>query len=242
MQRATYLAYLATDVDAFAAAVQHGPLDAPVPWCGAWTLADLAVHLGAVHRWALHAVRHGRPPDERDPGAPADQDALAAWVRAGGAELGSALAAADDDAETWHPFPIPKRVAVWARRQAHETSIHRWDAQQATGGVPMISRVLAADGIDEYFALALPRLVLREGLTLPSGALSVRITDTADRWLVTARGNELVIADEHEALDVTAEMTGRAQDVLLRLWGRPVEPEKLIMSGDPGEWLTLGGM
>ena len=242
MQRDSYLAYLAADVDAFAAAVERGPLDAPVSWCGSWTLSDLAMHLGGVHRWALHAVRHAAPPEQRDEAGPTQPAALAAWVRAGGAELIDALRARRDEDTTWHPFPFPKVAAVWPRRQAHETSIHRWDAQAAAGGSPMISRAFAADGIDEYFALALPRLVQREGRTLPSGALSVRITDTADRWLVSSRDNILHIAGEQEAPDVTAELTGRAQDVLLRLWGRPVPDDRFVVAGRPEAWLALGGM
>ena len=43
-----------------------------------------------------------------------------------------------------------RRVAqVWARRQAHETAIHRYDAESASGDVNGFDLDFAVDGIDE---------------------------------------------------------------------------------------------
>ena len=43
----------------------------------------------------------------------------------------------------------PSALAFWARRQAHETAIHRADAESASGAVPEYAPDFAADGIDE---------------------------------------------------------------------------------------------
>ena len=48
----------------------------------------------------------------------------------------------------------PERSGFWARRQANETAVHRYDAQLAAGTHAHPStRVLAVDGIDEFFDL-----------------------------------------------------------------------------------------
>ena len=43
----------------------------------------------------------------------------------------------------------PSSLAFWARRQAHETAIHRADAESASGVRPEYEPEFAADGIDE---------------------------------------------------------------------------------------------
>ena len=56
-----------------------------------------------------------------------------AGSRQGCADLVAALAAAPDDLECWTFLPAPSPRAMWARRQAHETAIHRVDAELAAG-------------------------------------------------------------------------------------------------------------
>ena len=46
-------------------------------------------------------------------------------------------------------LPAPSPLAMWARRQAHETSIHRCYAESATGATTGFDPTFAADGIDE---------------------------------------------------------------------------------------------
>ena len=82
--------------------------------------------------------------------------------------LADDLAAADPGDDTWHVFPVEQKMWVWARRQAQETAMHRWDAEMATHGTSSLDRVLAAEGVQEYFELGLPRVLSREGVE-PSG-------------------------------------------------------------------------
>ena len=126
-----YADHVSADVELFAGVLERGPLDAAVGACPGWDVARLAGHLGTIHRWARHNVIHASPPEDTsafkpEPGL--DGAGLAAWLRAGAAELTEALRAIDPEAPTWHPFLVPKVAGVWPRRQAHETSIHRWDA------------------------------------------------------------------------------------------------------------------
>ena len=215
-----YLEHLTADIERFAAAVRRGPLDAPVSGCPAWDLRQLTAHMGAVHRWARHCAANAAPPESRDhyqPDPDLDADALADWLVRGGATLVEVLRTIDLEGPTWHPFPVAKLGRVWPRRQAHETSIHRWDAEHATGPTTPIEAALASDGIDEYLDLVMRRLVQRESVTLPAGSLHIHCTDAHGEWLVSLDGAfELERAHAKGA----AALRGPAEALLLRLWNR----------------------
>src|SRR6185312_4915460 len=152
-------------VDAAAA----GP-DAPVPTCPRWTTADLVRHQGSVHRWAVaHAegLTGNRPElvaKEAARDAPAGFGARLRWLVDGAATLVDALAAAPRDLRALRFLSdAPPARAFWARRQAHETTIHRVDAAAARQGRPLkpddfdLDPALAADGLDELLTGFLPR-------------------------------------------------------------------------------------
>jgi hypothetical protein len=93
-----------------------------------------------VHRWAAGYVRelHPRWVDRASEeqilsGGPGD-DTLPGWFRDGHTELVRVLEAADPDMTCWTFLEAPSPLAFWARRQAHETAIHRVDAEQAAAG------------------------------------------------------------------------------------------------------------
>ena len=163
-----------------AAAYRTGPVDAPVAACPGWDVTALVQHMAYIHRWADFAVRNAAaagPGDVAEPDSGAD---LADWLRTGAATLADDLAAVDPDAPTWHPFPVERTAWIWARRQAHETSMHRWDAEMATLGSSSLDPRLAADGITEYITLAVPRIAQREHVELPTVTVRIDCTDVAD--------------------------------------------------------------
>lgn len=245
--RSRYLDHLAVEVGRFAAAVRTGALDAPVAACPGWDLRGLTAHLGQVHRWARHAAVHAAPAESFDAYAPdpsLDAEALAAWLDEGAADLIETLRTIDLEGPTWHPFPVPRIGHVWPRRQAHEATIHRWDAELAAGLTPApIDPEIASDGIDEYFELVIPRLVKREGIALPTGSLHIHCTDTHGEWLITAEP-EYTLVRAHQKGD--AALRGPAEAILLRLWSRaspradelsPVGDEQVLAA-----WLAVAGM
>lgn len=242
-----YVDHLLADVERFAAAIESGPTDAPVDACPGWDLGRLAVHLGVIHRWARHCAVDAAPPDGTDQFEPEPGSDLAAWLREGAAALAAVLRSLDPEAPTWHPFPVARVGRVWPRRQAHEASVHRWDAERAVGVPAPIDPELASDGIDEYFEIAVPRLVAREGRPLPPGSFHVHCTDVAGEWLVWSEdegldGYRLVRA--HQKGD--AALRGPAEAILLRLWGRESDRAgELSPVGDPtvlDGWLSIHGM
>src|SRR5258706_8497819 len=92
--------------------------------------------------------------------APADAAARPSWVREGAEHLAATLEShsPDDVCWTWAP---PANVGFWRRRQAHETAMHRVDAQLASGAAEPIEPALAADAIDEWVSL-LPNMPWRK--------------------------------------------------------------------------------
>ncbi len=161
MEIADHIACLRSEGELLAEAAERSSLGAPVPACPGWRVRDLLAHLGFVHRWATGYVAEERTEMTPEPGeeeiirlAPADESLLG-WFRDGHARLVSVLAAADPAVRCWTFLPAPSPLAFWARRQAHETAIHRADAQLAAAAAGSGADLdpfpagLAADGVDE---------------------------------------------------------------------------------------------
>jgi uncharacterized protein (TIGR03083 family) len=225
---AEYLDAIRTNADALLVAADSAGLDAPVPTCPEWVVADLLGHVGRVHRWAAGNARRA-PGDDFWPGAeieiPEPRE-RPAWVRAGAAELVAALDRSEDaPAWTWLP---PPTVGFWQRRQAHETAMHRVDAQAAVGAPEPIDAALAADGIDEWLVIV-GNTPWREP---PKGAgetLHFHCTDVEGEWLVRRAPDGIVVERVHAKGDVAAR--GTASDLLCWLQGRaPVD--RLEVFGD----------
>jgi uncharacterized protein (TIGR03083 family) len=221
MEPAEYLDAIATDADALAAAAERAGPDAPVPSCPSWKVADLLEHIGRVHRWA--AANSQRPPDaepwssrDLETDAPDDHGERVAWVRTGAGELVAALDRAPGT-PAWSFLP-PPTVGFWQRRQAHETAMHRVDAQLADLGGEPIAAALAADGIDEWVSML-------SGMRAAAGSgetIHLHCTDVPGEWLLTRRPDGVDVEREHAKGDVAAK--GTASDLLLWLQGRgPVE-------------------
>jgi uncharacterized protein (TIGR03083 family) len=243
-----YLAHVTDDVARFAAAVRSGDLGADVADCPGWDLRALTAHMGMVHRWAERCAATAEPQRDFEVFAPAPglgSEALADWLVEGAERLVATLRQIDLDAATWHPFPVARIGRVWPRRQAHEISIHRRDAELAAGLQPAaIDPDLASDGIDEYFELVIPRLVKREGTVIPSASLHVHCTDTHGEWLVHADADGYHLERAHAK--GAAALRGPAEAILLRLWNRSSDREgELSPVGDEAvldAWLTLSGL
>lgn len=240
-----YLDHLAADTERFATLLETASTDVPIAACPGWDVLRLAEHIGQIHRWAEFCAANGRPPTREDPSLESfEPDRAADWLREGSAQLASTLRGLDPAGPTWHPFPIDQVGRVWPRRQAHETAVHRWDAERAVGFDADFDAELASDGIDEYFELAVPRLIARESVTVPSGSLHVHCTDVDGEWLVWSEAGEYRMIRAHQKGD--AALRGPAAPILLRLWGRDSgRHDELSPVGDQSvvdDWLEIAGM
>ena len=225
MEVPDYVDQLRRDGERLATVASFADPGAPVPTCPDWSLRDLVHHVGGVHRWATGFVRGaGRQPPDGDlerfvEGWPEDAG-LVAWFSDGHRALVEALASAPADLETWTFLEAPTPLAFWARRQVHETAIHRVDAERAGGDVTGFPSGFAVDGIDEL----LLRFANRSGRPLPTvettRSMVVRAKDEPRSWRVTFASSGFQI--EADPIDDDAELlvTGDASELYVLLWNR----------------------
>jgi uncharacterized protein (TIGR03083 family) len=224
-----HLAALDRSGNALRAAAASAGLDAKVPTCPAWNVTKLVIHQGMVHRWAAANLRgdtaHDTSASQAEARAAAD---LLAWYSEGLVALVATLQQTADDAKAnvfLRDAPPPRRF--WARRQAHETTIHSVDAVAAVHGRwPTASEVnidaaLAADGIDELLTGFVTRGKGRLHAAEPYTVL-VRTADTGHRWTVRISDGPIVTTPGDTARpDVV--LSGTAAQLYLSLWNRADE-------------------
>jgi uncharacterized protein (TIGR03083 family) len=203
-------------------------VDATVPSCPEWTVADLLAHVGRIHRWVTAIVeqRPGATEHHWSEAEPPAVEARIEWFADGVAPLADALAAADPATEVW-TWTDDRNVGFWARRMANETAVHRWDAQLAAGHAESVQRDLAVDGIDERLGL-LPAWRGFDQLKTLQGTVHLHCTDAEGEWLVRL-GDDVEVTCEHAKGDVAAR--GSASELLLVLYGR-AEPSSIELFGD----------
>jgi uncharacterized protein (TIGR03083 family) len=225
-----------------AGAAERAGLDAPVPPCRPWLVKDLLRHTGYVHRWAARhiterpaAILDGPPEPEILAGGPADPELLS-WFRAGHAALVQALETADPGLDCATFMSAPSPLAFWARRQAHETAIHRADAESAAGAVPEYPPRFAADGIDELVMGFGRRRRYQPSAAGDDGLLRVVAADTGDAWLIDARqGRMQPRRGDGETPAATCTVTGPASALYLYLWNRADAAQAPVtVTGNPG--------
>ncbi|PAZ15745.1 hypothetical protein CLM62_13225 [Streptomyces sp. SA15] len=230
MDTAEYVSILDREGRSLAAAAEEAGTGAEVPTCPGWQVRDLLRHTGMVHRWAEAFVAEGHTSYHPDGGLPdLDGAELLAWFREGHGQLVETLRSAAPDVECWHFLPAPSPLAFWARRQAHETTVHRFDAESARGGRPSeISGDFAADGIDELLCGFHARPKSRVRSEKPR-VLRVRATDTDGAVWTVRLSQEPPVTEREDATDADCEVAGPAARVYLSLWNRLPFPS---MTGD----------
>jgi uncharacterized protein (TIGR03083 family) len=246
MEVAAHIEALRREGGLTVAALEVADAGAAVPTCPDWVVRDLARHLGGVHRWATGYVADART-EVWDAGLDdivgtwPEDDALASWLGEGCEALADALAAAPADLRCWSFLRAPSPLAMWARRQAHETAIHRIDAELAAGiRRAGIAPAFAADGVDELLSCFVPRRSTKLRPDAPT-SLAVACTDEDAWWLLRMDG-EGVQTEAHldEAVPAgsgagsggaACTLRGTAADLYRALWNR-TSPDALLVEGD----------
>jgi uncharacterized protein (TIGR03083 family) len=222
----TYLAHVTEQADALRAAAEQAGPDAPVPTCPKWTVRDLVTHIATVHNWVCTVV-HLPPESERPafPQAPENWTDLLDWWDNGRATMIAELAAADPAKPVWTFFPGLGSIGWWARRQAHETSIHRLDAEHAAHEkVPtlLFDSALAADGIDEVLGtMSVHRARAKRPEVTVEGTLLVHAADAGRAWLLRAQGGVVEVGPADAATHADMNLVGTADAVYRAVWKRP---------------------
>ena len=207
-------------------------LDAAVPGCPEWRVRDLVGHVGRVHRWARTIVVEridgdgfGKLSEIVGTETPADE-VLVDWLRAGHRDLLDALDAAPADLACFTFMPAPTPLTFWARRQAHETAVHRVDAEQAAGRASTVDPQLAEDGIDELLTGFVPR----SRKLRAAQPRTLRIGTGERHWLVTI-GPDLGVTEDDGTEPADATIGGPAETLYLALWNR-LPWDGLTITGD----------
>jgi uncharacterized protein (TIGR03083 family) len=229
MNHAEYVDAIRADGDALATAAASAGVGAAVPSCPLWTVADLLGHIGRIHRWVASGIvdRATNRDTHWSQAEPPPAGDRVEWFAAGVPMLADALAEAGPDVELWS-WTSDKTSGFWARRQAHETAMHRFDAQLAAGRTEPIAPLLAVDGIDELFDL-IPFWPWADRVRGSGETLHFHCTDGDGEWLARLTDGPLVVTREHAKGDVAAR--GTASDLLLFLYGR-AGTDRLDVFGD----------
>jgi uncharacterized protein (TIGR03083 family) len=217
-----------------------------VPWSERWSVGTVARHVAGTHHVVAQVIED-RPtadfgrfgalatPAKGDPGFPA-------WFAEGTDALVEQCRATPPAEVCWSWHPDERTVGFWTRRMAHETLVHRWDAEAGAGtaGPPMDPSV-AADGVDELLDVFVSASRALHGS--PAGpAVRIGCTDTDHEWyLDLAEAGRRAL--QTEPIDVALTIRGPAEALLLLLWGRiDAGAAGVHIEGDPeilANWTTL---
>jgi uncharacterized protein (TIGR03083 family) len=239
MEITEHITAVGQEAKLLAEAATQGGLDVEIPTCPGWDMRELLRHLSEIHLWAAGIIAKRATklwPDDISEHTETwpdlavfwpDDNELIDWYLDTNANLVEALESAPLDLETFTFLPAPSPLAMWARRQAHETAIHRFDAQNAIDGGDGFEPAFASDGIDELLSGFAPR---RSEFPVESvRTVVVHAKDTDDRWHVTVGPEGIATIRGDGPADVT--LTGDASDLYLMLWNRGEGPS-ITITGD----------
>ena len=222
-----YLRTIETASGRLVADLEDVGLSAPVPTCPSWNGRALLAHQAVVHRWATTQVAGTDPKSVPTQTVLRKQcDDLPCYFRAGVVALVDAPDHADPDVVAG-PFlnNAPDHCVFWARRQAHETTIHGVDALATRTGRPpgaegcAITRGVALDGIDEllagFYTRGASRLFVGEEFDIV-----VAPSDSDRCWTMHVGTTNTVIEGHTEAAATVLRLTGTSAELYLGLWNR----------------------
>lgn len=222
---------LEADTARISTLIRTSDLGTPVAHLGRWKVRDVAAHLGGVHRWATRTIVARSRDVAGATKSKLDGHELCDWFDEGAAELIDTLRSADMQAECPNFNPgSPRTIEWWARRQTHETAVHRWDIECALDRVTPIGAELARDGVDEYLDVFV-RTRGKQTLTAP---LRLTSTDPDQSWALTPASKPgRVDIDIAAASPDHPEISGPPDQLLLYLSGRlALADAGLTVAGD----------
>jgi len=218
------------------AAYRSNP-DGRVPWSDRWTVRSVARHVAGSHH-AVALILSDRPTADFEraaamPRIETDDPEFPTWFAENTARLLTQCRTVPPAAVCWTPHPLLAGTgAYWTRRIAHDTLVHRWDAEAGAGIVgPAMDPETAADAVDELLDVALR--ATRAVTDAPAGpTIALACTDADRTWHLDLSevGRLTICADP---IEVAASFRGTAESLLLWLWGRlDVTVAEIEIGGD----------
>jgi len=229
MDVSDYIGFVASEGELFAAAAEQGELSVDIPACDDWDMRGLLRHLGVIHLWA--AANVGFPSDdwldvdeledlaeywpELASSWPEDTE-LVSWYRQTHKNLVRVLESAPADVECFTFLPAPTPLTMWARRQASEIAVHRFDAEISRGINSHFEPRFAADMLDELLSGFAPRP--RELEVDEERVIHAHAQDVDEHWYLTIGPQGIETSREGSDADLT--VTATAAELYLLLWNR----------------------
>ncbi len=223
-----HLEIVRTQSELLAKAAEAVPLDTPVPSCPGWDMAALVGHIGTIQTWVAHMVETlaQQRVDRKTLPVPPTGPEVIPYFRAATARMLTALTQANPDAAVWTFMPA-RRVSWWFRRQAHEATVHRWDAQNTVGNADDVDPALAVDGVDEL--LEMQNTLQPQKFMGDAGTVHLHATDAAGEWFLQLGASGMTVEHRHAKGDVAAR--GKAASLYLYVWGR-IPEDTMEVFGD----------
>ena len=236
LSREQYLIHLNADYQLLASAIPESPVD--VPSCPGWTTKDLAKHMAHVYLGQAYVVETGSQAENKEHLAPYPRtEDFIEFMSWGFAAITKALEINRPERPTWSWHHSDHTVDFWFRRMAHETVIHRIDAEQAVGAVSEIDEVLALDGVDEVLDFLPLMGSWPEVPNIDFGIVSIVATTKSGTQVwdlhFTDQAATVSAADQPNPA-ARLVISGDAEAMDLYLWGR-------IDSSDPRISITGDG-
>ena len=202
-------------------------LDAIVPTCPEWNNLELLNHMKMVWWFAASQIAAG---NEHERTVPSDEMKNSPLEQL--EHLLDTFQINDFSSPCWS-WTTNRTVGFWVRRMAHENTVHNWDTEGTLGAHSSVPPLLAVDGIEE-------KLFMHPAdADFPDASIHLHCTDCEGEWMLASSGGELEIKREHGKGD--AAVKGKAEDILLYLWGRG--QENLECFGDEeviNAWALIG--
>jgi uncharacterized protein (TIGR03083 family) len=232
MELAQYQSRIREEAGLLRAAVVAAGADAAIPDCPGWTALRLVQHLCRVFDMVVTTLRAADPqtPPAKGEAAPAEFDAALAGFDERLCTMLDLLASTYPATPVWNFTPIaPRTAAFWSRRQAHEITIHRLDAQAAAGiAEAPVDPDFAADGIDEV----LTWWIHRSGVWADSqlrGTVLYHPADAGRSWTVRLVPGQFPQTTPEAVTEPDGSVVGLADAVYRAVWGRP---SRAVTTGD----------
>lgn len=229
-----YVDLLLQEGDRFASRAADGPLDVDVAACPGWTVRELVEHVGMVHLWAAANIAFPSPswisvdrladlePYWPDLAAETPDDAeLLTWYRSSLTHLVDVIGAQPLHHECLTFLPASSPLVMWARRQAAEVAVHRYDIDAARGIASTYAPAFGLDMLDELLVGFAP--MMRTQHVSDARSMSVMADDVEVAFTVTIC-TDGIRAEPSENGRADLRLSGTAGDLNLLLWNRPAGP------------------
>lgn len=243
-----FLAHLRSNSAQFAEVLAGVDPGARVPCCPDWDGSDLLWHLTEVQSfWGEIVARRLTDPEQAEshkPEGSPDRNSMLAAFGVASQRLQEALESTPTETHVWTWHDPDQSVGFISRRQAHESLIHRVDAEMTAGIEPVLDADLAADGVDEILGVMISGVPDWATFDPDGTAMRIEATDVDRHWgLAFGRmrgtspfsGNTYDLDAATLGLDAPAAQTtvaGPAGRLDLWLWGR-TDLDGLEVTGDP---------